>query len=95
MAHSIKALTGDDEIDAVLKYLRGCQRQGRAARLNAENVDALMGLLDHLFAATAAIPAVQRSIVDLLDVADTDALIKLLGKIDPGRQIERLAKVAA
>jgi hypothetical protein len=91
----IKALTGDDEIDAVIKYLRGCHREGRAARLNAENVDALVGLLDHLFAASAAVPAVQAALVDLLDVADTDRLIKLLVKIDPGRQIERLAKVAA
>lgn len=24
----IKALTGDDEIDAVIKYLRGCHREG-------------------------------------------------------------------
>jgi hypothetical protein len=95
MAAQIKALLGDDEIDAVIKYLRLCHRQGRSARLNAENVDALIALLDHLFAAAAAIPAVQLAIVELLDVANTDALIKLLCKIDGERQIERLAKVAA
>jgi hypothetical protein len=95
MAAQIKPLTGDDEIDRVIKYLRECHKQGRSARLNAENVDALIALLDTLFAASSAIPAVQAALVDLLDVANTDKLIKLLVRLDPGRQIERLAKVAA
>jgi len=95
MAVQIKALTGDSEIDAVIKYLRACHKQGRSARLNAENVDALIALLDHLFAASAAIPAVQGALVDLLDVSNADALVKLLVKIDPERSIGRLAQVAA
>ena len=90
----IKPLTGDDQIDDVLRFLRAAQRAGRSARLSADNVDVLISLLDHLFAASAAIPAVQGALVDLLDVANTDKLIRLLAKIDPDRAIERLAKVA-
>ena len=48
-----------------------------------------------VFAASAAIPAVQGALVDLLDVSNADALVKLLVKIDPERSIGRLAQVAA
>lgn len=91
---SLKALTGDSEVDEILRYLRGCDAQDRAARLTAENVHVVVSLLDHLFTATAGIPAVQRALVDLFDVAGTDKLIKLLVKLDPDRKIEQLAEVA-
>jgi hypothetical protein len=94
MSAQIKALTGDDEIDAVIGYLRACQRQGRSGRLTAENIDALVSLLDHLFSACAGIPVVQAALIKLLDVPSTDELISLLVKLDPNRQIGRLAEVA-
>lgn len=95
MAGQIKALTGDSEIDDVLVYLRKCHKEGRSGRLSAENIDALISLLDHLFAAAAGIPAVQAALVELFDVADTDKLIRLLVRLDPNRAIGRLAEVAA
>lgn len=94
MGGTLKALTGDAEVDEILHYLRGCDRQDRAARLTAENVHVVVSLLDHLFTATAGIPAVQAALIDLLSTADTDKLIKLLVKLDPGRAIGRLAEVA-
>jgi len=94
MGGTLKALTGDAEVDEILRYLRGCDRQDRAARLTAENVHTVVSLLDYLFGATAGIPALQAALVDLLDRAETDKLIKLLVKLDPGRQIGRLAEVA-
>jgi hypothetical protein len=92
---SLRALTGDDEIDMVLRYLKGCHDGKRAARLTAENVDALLSLLDHLFSATAAIPTVQLALAEMLGSAETDKLIKLLVKLDPNREFGRLAKAVA
>ena len=94
MGGTLKALTGDDEIDDVLRYLRGCDTQDRAARLTAENVHALVSLFDHLFTATALVPAVRAALIDLLRVARSDKLVGLLAQIDPHGDIGRLAEVA-
>jgi len=94
MGGTLKALTGDDEIDDVLRYLRRCGEQGRAARLTAENVDALISLLDHLFTATALVPSVRGALIDLLKVARSEKLVALLAQVDPNGDIGRLAEVA-
>jgi len=94
MGGTLKALTDDDEIDVVLTYLRGCDAQDRSARLNAENVHALVSLLDHLFTATALVPSVRGALIDLLKVARSDKLVGLLAQIDPNGDIGRLAEVA-
>lgn len=95
MTHSLKALTGDDEIDDVLRYLRNCSRQERAARLNPENVDALVALIDHLFAASRAVPTVQTALVELLGTIEADTLVGLLAKIDRRGMLGHLTGAAA
>jgi len=94
MGGTLKALTEDAEADVILHYLRGCDAQDRAARLTAENVHVIVSLLDHLFTATALVPAVRGALIDLLSVARADKLAGLLAQIDPEGDIGRLAKVA-
>jgi hypothetical protein len=91
---SLKALTDDVEVDEILHYLRACDTQDRAARLTAQNVHAIVSLLDHLFTATALVPAVRGALIDLLRLARSEKLAELLVKIDPEGDIGRLAKVA-
>ncbi len=91
---SLQALTDDAEVETILHYLHACDRQDRAARLTAENVHAIVSLLDHLFLTTAVVPAVRSTLIDLLRLARTEKLADLLIKLDPEGDLGRLAKVA-
>lgn len=90
---SIAALKIDDDARTIVAYLKAVSREGRAARLHAENVDVLAAYVEHLEHEAAQIIRVQAAVVALLSSAEGSELIEILVKLSDRR--ERVTRKAA